>query len=87
MAIAYWADIGVEVTMKVMEPGAFEAAVDAGDYDLLRVKPEQEMTRLVLEDLFTPDNVAFYDNPEFTALFLEAQEIRDDQDLQAELGY
>jgi peptide/nickel transport system substrate-binding protein len=78
MAIAYWADIGVEVTMKVMEPGAFEAAVDAGDYDLLRVKPEQEMTRLVLEDLFTPDNVAFYDNPEFTALFLEAQEIRDE---------
>jgi len=75
MAVAYWADIGVEATMKVMEPGAYYVAEEAGEYAMI---PGFARTVHVLGALgeFVPPNVAFYDNPEFTALFEEAEEKR-----------
>jgi len=78
MAAAYWADIGADVTMKVMESGAFQAALDAGEYDLTFQHPETWQASYILGDFFVPDNYAFYDNPEFTELFLEAEGIFDE---------
>jgi len=84
MAVAYWADIGVDVAIKVMEMGAYATALEAGEYDMsLSQRPGTDDASQILGGYFVPDNYAFYDNPEFTALYEEATAIWDEakQDL------
>lgn len=77
MIVAYWADIGVEATMKVMQEAAL-AALAPGVRDCTTVGIKTSLVLASLKNLYIMPNNAFYDNPEFTELYLKAESSRDE---------
>lgn len=79
MIAAYWADIGVEATVKPMETTAFSAYTQAGEHDSIIGNASNANPLRTFAQIFVPapGNNSYYDNPYFTELLHEAEQTVD----------
>jgi len=80
MTLAYWKDIDVQATMKVMEAAAYYAAGDAGELDCMTEGMKTMDLLQAIKQMYILPNRAFYENPALTALYEEAKLIRDEDE-------
>jgi len=79
MVAAYWADIGVEATVKPMETTAYSAYMQSGEHDSYVSNASNANPLRTFATIFVPatGNRSYYDNPYFTELLREAEQTVD----------